>query len=318
MRKASVALLVLAFASPLAWSQTFPNRPIRVLVPFTAGSGSDTAARFFGDRISATLGQPVVVENKPGADAVIAVMAAKSAPADGYTILLASISPIAVNPVVLKDLPYDPLRDFKPLSGLTRGMNVLVVAPGSSIKTLAELVAAAKKAPAPLSVGSYSMGYRLVIEWFAGLAGIKISYVPYKGAAPVFNDVMGRQLDYGIVDMGGAVSLIKAGKMRALAVSGEKRHPEAPGVPTIMESGYPELVTYSWTSFYVRSETPEDATSKLAGALQKALATNEAREFIRVTGGELMPYPPEAMRKFQRDELDRFRRIAEAAGIKPE
>src|SRR5204863_2127259 len=150
MRKTCVALLVLAFASPLAWSQAFPNRPIRVIVPFTAGSGSDTSARFFGEKISALLGQPVVVENKPGANAVIAVMAVKSAPADGYSILLASTSPMSVNPLALKDLPYDPLKDLKPLSGLTRGMNVLVIAPGSSIKTLAELVAAAKKAPAPL------------------------------------------------------------------------------------------------------------------------------------------------------------------------
>lgn len=320
MREIFIAFLaaVLAHVPLFAFAQKdFPNRPIRIIVPFTAGSGSDTSARFFGERMATSLGQPAVVENKPGANAVIAVMTVKSAPADGYTILLASNSPMSVNPLAIKDLPYDPLKDLKPLSGLSRGMNALVVAPGSEIRSVADLVATARKAPAPLTVGSYSMGYRLVVEWFAGLAGARFSYVPYKGGAPVFTDVMGRQLDFGIVDMGGAVSLVKSGKMRALAVSGEKRHPEFPDVPTLSET-YPECVTYSWTSFYVRAETPDDVTGKLVDALQKALASNEAREFVKSTGAELMPFPPEVMRKFQRDELERFRRIADAAGIKPE
>jgi tripartite-type tricarboxylate transporter receptor subunit TctC len=166
-------------------------------------------------------------------------------------------------------------------------------------------------------VGNYSAGYHLALEWFASLAGVKFNHIPYKGGAPIFTDIMGNQLDFAIVDLGGVSSLLKGGKIRALAVSGEKRHADFPDIPTIRET-FPDYVNYSWTSFYVRSETPEDVTSKLADALQKVLATNDAKEFVKKTGAELMALPPAAMQKYHRDELERFRRIAAVAGIKPE
>jgi tripartite-type tricarboxylate transporter receptor subunit TctC len=247
---------------------------------------------------------------------VLSVMAVITAPADGHSILLASNSPLSVNPITIKDLPYDPLKDLKPLSGLTRGMNAYIVAPNSRFNTLADLVAASKQGP-PLNVGNYSAGYHLALEWFATLAGIKLNHIPYKGGAPIFTDVMGNQLDFAIVDMGGVSPLLKSGKLRALAVSGEKRHADFPDIPTIKES-YPEYVNYSWTSFYVRAQTPDDITAKLADALEKVLATQDARDFVRRMGAELMPLPPAAMQKYHRDELERFRRIAEVAGIKPE
>ena len=318
MKRMLLVLVGLMAIAPLALGQTkdFPNRPVKVIVPFTPGSSSDTAARFFGEKLAAVLGQPFVVENRPGASGVISVMAVKSAPGDGHMILVASISLISVNPVMIKDLPYDPIKDLKPLSGLIRGMNAYIVAPNSKLLTLADLVAEAKKPQQPLNVGNFSAGYQLALQWFAGLAEVKFNYVPYKGAAPVFTDVMGNQLDFAIVDLAGVATLLKSGRLRALAVSGEKRDPDFPDVPTIKESGYPDYVNYSWTSFYVRSETPDDVTAKLADAVQKVLATNEARDFAKSLGGELMPYAPVAMLKFQRDELERFRRIATAAGIK--
>jgi tripartite-type tricarboxylate transporter receptor subunit TctC len=268
--------------------------------------------------MSAILGQPVVVENRPGASGVIAVSAVKSAPADGHMILLGSISLLSVNPVTMKDLPYDSIKDLKPIAGLTRGMAAIIVPQNSKLVTLADLVAASKDEKKPLSAGTYSAGYQLVFEWFANLAGIKLNHIPYKGGASIYTDLMGNQLDVAIVDVGGAAPLIKSGKLRAIAMSGETRHPEFPDVPTIKESGYPEYVTYTWTSFCVRAETPDDITAKLADALQKALATNEAKEFGRSMGGELMPYGPADMQKFQREELDRFRRIAAIAGVKPQ
>jgi len=313
-----VAFLSLMLAAPLALGQAkdFPNKPVKVIVPYTAGSGSDTSARFFGEKLAALLGQPFVVENKPGASGVISAMAVKTAPADGYTILLASNSPLSVNAVTIKDLPYDPLKDLKPLSGMTRGMNAYVVAPNSKLITLADLVAAAKTEKQALNAGSYSDGYQLALEWLASVMGVKFNYIPYKGGSQVFTDVMGNQLDFGLVDMGGVVPLLKSGRLRALAVSGEVRHPEFPNVPTIKESGYPEYVNYAWTSFCVRTETPDDVTAKLADALQKVLATQEARDFVKKMGAELMPFAPDAMRKFQRDEITRFRRIAEVSGFK--
>jgi tripartite-type tricarboxylate transporter receptor subunit TctC len=319
MTRTRLAFLALMLIAPLALGQAkdYPNKAVKVIVPFTAGSGSDTSARFFGEKLAAILGQPFVVENRPGASGVLSVMAVKTAPADGYMILLASNSPLSVNPVTIKDLPYDPLKDLKPLSGLTRGMNAYIVAPNSKLNTLADLVTVSKQGAQPLNVGNYSAGYHLALEWFAALAGIKLNHIPYKGGAPIFTDVMGNQLDFAIVDMGGVSPLLKSGKLRALAVSGEKRHADFPDIPTIKES-YPEYVNYSWTSFYVRSETPDDITAKLAEALERVLATQDARDFVKRMGAELMPLPPAAMQKYHRDELERFRRIAAVAGIKPE
>jgi tripartite-type tricarboxylate transporter receptor subunit TctC len=320
MKNIWLAYLGLALISTFALGQAkdFPNRPVKVIVPFTSGSGSDTAARFFGEKLAGILGQPFVVENRPGASGVISVMAVKSAPADGYTILLASNSPLSVNPVTIKGLPYDPLKDLKPLSGLTRGMAVFFVPGNSNLNTLADLVSLGKKESRPLTVGTYSAGYQLVMEWFASLAGVKFTNVPYKGGAQVYTDVMGGQLDVGISDLGGVASLLKSGKIRPLAVTGEKRHPDFPEVPTFNESGYPDYVTYNWTSFCVRAETPDDVTTKLAEALQKVLATNEAREFVGKSSLDLMPLAPAAMRQFQMKEISGFRRIAETAGIQPQ
>lgn len=311
-------LTVLMAASPASHAQekAFPTKTVSIVVPFTAGSGSDTSARFFGEQLSKTFNQSFIVENRPGASGIIAVNTVKNAPADGHTILLASNSPIAVNPVTIKNLPYDPIKDLKPISGVTRGMNGLVVAPGSSIKNIADLVAAAKQRE--VAVGTYSDGYRLALEWLSSQTKVKFTNVSYKGGAPIFTDVIGGHLEVGLVDMGGAAEMLKSGKLRAIAVSGETRHKEFPDVPTIKESGYPEYVTYSWTSFYVRADTPDDITKKLADAMQKALHSDAAKEFVKKTGGELMPHTAEAMREYQNAEIARFRRIAETAGIKPQ
>ncbi|MCX7144570.1 MAG: tripartite tricarboxylate transporter substrate binding protein [Proteobacteria bacterium] len=306
MKRMLLVLLGLMVFAPMAMGQPkdFPNKTVKVIVPYTAGSGSDTSARFFGEKLSGMLGQPFVVENKPGASGVLSVMAVKAAPADGYSILLVGTSQLAVTPFTIKDLPYDPNKDLKPLAGLTRGMNVFIAPPNSKLQTLADLVATAKRDKELLNVGTYAAGYQLALEWFASMAGVKFTNVPYKGGAPIFTDIMGGQLDFAVADLGGVASLLKSGKIRALAVSGEKRHPDFPDVPTIKESGYPEYVNYSCTSLY--------------DALQKVLATNEAKEYVRKTGAELMPHTPAAMEKYQRDEYARFRRIAELAGIKPE
>ncbi|MCW5233969.1 Bug family tripartite tricarboxylate transporter substrate binding protein [Verminephrobacter eiseniae] len=322
-RRLLLALAGMAVARPgLAQGQAgaalpaFPTRTIRIVVPFTPGSGADNSARYFGERLATQWGQAVVVENRPGANGIIALQAVKHAPADGYTLLLASNSPLAVNPLVIKDLGYDPVKDYKPLSGLARSMNAIVVANDSPLATLEALLAAAKAGP--LTVGTYSAGYHLAAAWLAQLAGCTFSNVPYKGQAPIMTDVIGRQIDFAQVDLGGAMPLLKAGKLRALAVSGETRNPDLPGVPTVREKGFDEYVQYSWTSFYVHAQTPAEVAGKLAAALQKTLATEESRAFVRKTGGELMPYPPEQMQRFLLEEIARFRKIAAIANIRPE
>lgn len=319
IKSLSVSLL-LAMIAPLATGQTasFPARPLKIVVPTSPGSGSDTTARHFGEQLSVLLGQPVVIDNKPGANGIIAAMAVKQAPADGYTIFLGTNTHMAVNPSVVKDLPYDPIKDFKPVTGLARGMMIFIASPNSKIGNIPDLVAAAKNSKQKLNVGTYTAGFNLSGKWFGSVTGTESVNVPYKGAPEVFIALMGDQLDWAVSDLIAAIPQVKAGKLKAIAVSGDKRHPDYPDIPTIKESGYPEYVNYTWTSMYIRSETPEAVTAKLVDTMQKILATPAAREFIAKIGSDPMALPPADMRKFQISETERFKRIADGAGIKPE
>ena len=318
--KARTLLLALAVFAPLAGAQVanFPSRALKIVVPTSPGSGSDTTARYFGEQLSAAFGQPVLIDNRPGANGTIAAMAVKQAPADGYTIFLGTNTHMAVNPVVLKDLPYDPVKDFKPVTGLARGMMLFVASPGSKVATIADLVNAAKSSKQRLNVGTYTAGFHLSAEWFGSVTGTRHVNVPYKGAPEVFTALLGDQLDWSVSDVIAAMPQVKSGKLKGLAVSGETRHPDYPDIPTVKESGYPEYVNYTWTSMYIRSETPEAVTTKLVDAMQKILATPGAKAFIAKIGSDPMPLPPAEMRKFQSSETERFRRIADSAGIKPE
>ena len=311
-----IATLLLALTAQA--QDTFPNRPLRIVVPTTPGSGSDITARFFGEQLATALGQPVTIDNKPGASGVIAAMAVRQAPADGYTLFLATNTHLAVNPLVVKDLPYDAVKDFRPLTGLARGMMIFITPTDSKITDVRELVRAAKGAPQLLSVGSYTAGFQLSAEWFASVSGTKHVYVPYRGAPEVFTALMGNQLDWAVSDLIAAVPQVRGGKLRAIAVSGDRRHPDSPDVPTLKESGYPDYVNYTWTSLVVRSETPDATAARLVEALQKILATPAAREFAARIGSELLPLAPAELRRFQLSETERFRRIADGAGIKPQ
>lgn len=298
-------------------AKDFPSRAVHVIVPFTPGSSADSASRFLGTELSEMLGQPFVVENRPGGAGAIAISAVKGAPADGYTILLASNSLLSVNPLILKSLP-DPANGLKPLSGISRGVNALVVAADSPYKTLGDLVAAGKaKGAEGLNGGTYSGGYRLAAEWLAALAGFKFNNIAYKGASQLLIDATANRLDFAVVSLDGAMPMVEAGKLRMLAISDEKRHEAIANVPTIKES-FPEYVNYSWDSFYVRDETPQAIADKLTDALQKALAMEATKDFIVKAGRQPMPYKPAQMEQYQKNELERFRAIANAAGIKPE
>ena len=311
---------IMATAASIATAQgtIFPSRSLKIVVPTSPGSGSDTTARYFAEQLTTALGQPVVIDNKPGANGVIAAMTVKQAPADGYTIFLASNTHMAVNPIFVKDLPYDPVKDFKPVTGIARGMMIFIASPNSKMNGVADLVGASKNAKQPLTVGTYTAGFHLSAEWFASTTGTKYVNVPYKGAPEVFIGLMGDQLDWGVSDLIAAMPQVKAGKLKALAVSGEKRHPDYPDIPTVKESGYPEYVNYTWTSLYMRSETPDAVAAKLVDVMQKILVTPGAREFIAKIGSDPMAFPPAEMRKFQSSETERFRRIADGAGIKPQ
>lgn len=310
--------LMLVATSTHAQSGVFPSRPLKIVVPTSPGSGSDTTARFFGEQLSAALGQPVLIENKPGGNGVIAAMAVKQAPADGYTIFLGTNTHMAVNPSVVKDIPYDGLKDFKPVTGLARGMMLFVTPSNSKIGSIAELVASAKGSKDLLNSGSYTAGFHLSAEWFSSATGTRAVNVPYKGAPEVFTALIGNQIDWAISDLIAAMPQVKGGKLRGIAVSGEKRHADYPDIPTVKESGFPDYVNYTWTSMYIRAEVPEAATGRLVEAMQRIMATAVTREFIAKIGSEPMALAPAEMRRFQISETERFRLVAQAAGIKPQ
>ena len=312
----ALALASLFGTQVRAQGADFPSKPIRMLVPFTVGSGADSSARALAEHMQRSLGQSVTVENRPGASGAIAAMAVKQAPADGYTIMVGSNSPMSVNPIVVKNLGYDPLKEFKAVHGIGRSQNIWYVANESPLKTMNDLVAQARTRP--LNVGSYSAGYQLAMEWVALMSKGKLSYVPYKGQAQAVNDVIGRQLDAALGDLGGALPLIQSGKMRAIAVSGENRHPALPNVPALREI-WPEYINYSWTAFWVRTETPADVHAKLVGAVNRAMRTPEMTRYFESQGSEPMYNSgPAEMGRYQLEEYQRFKAIADTVGIKPE
>lgn len=311
-RRALFAALAVPFG--LAHAQGEP-KAIRVIVPFGAGGGSDPPARYFGGRLAEALRQPVIVENRPGGiSGSIGTMAVKNAPADGLTILVASMSPLVVNPIVVKELPYDPLTDFKPITGLTKTTNAIVVPAGSPHKDLASLVQASR-ANGKLNAGGSSALFQLGASWFANLAGFRFTYAPYKSVGQVLTDVAGGNLDWAFVDLGGALPLAKAGRVRVLGTTGDQRHPALPDVPTVLESGWKDFVFHSWITFHVRAETPPDVTRRLVDAMRPIVNSEGARDFARKADAELFPLGPEELVRHQREELLRFQRVAQAAGI---
>lgn len=316
-RRLFLALGLAACGGALAQGAAgFPNKPISIVVPFTAGGGSDAAARFFGEKLATELGQPVLVDNKPGASGTIGTRLVVSQPADGYTLLLGSTSPLVTNVVMVKDLPYDAVKDFKPVAGLTKNMTAIVVPASSPYRTLAELVAASKKEK--LNAGTASAGFQLAAEWFASVAEFKYTHVPYKGLSQTLTDVAGGNLHWAIVDLAGAMPLLQANRIRALAVTDDARHPFFPAVPTVKESGFSQYVYNTWTSFHVRAGTPEDVTRRLTDATMKILRSPAAQEWASKGGAQLLPLGPAEFAKFQREELERFQKVAETAGIKAE
>lgn len=315
--KQMAVFLGLAVISSIVFAQEkdFPSKPIRLVAPFGPGSGADTTGRFFADLLGKTLGQPAFVENRPGASGSVGAVAVKNAPADGYTLLIAGWSAQAVNPVVFQDLPYDPIKDFKPVSGLMRSALGFFVPANSKINSLAEFVAAAKNAKQPLNGGTISEGQQIVVAWFSGLAGVKFQNVPYKTGGQMLADLMGNQIDWAIENIPSTTPMVRSGKLRMLATSGETRHSAHPNVPTVRESGYPEFANYGWSGLYVRAETPADITGVLADAMKKVMAMQAARDYARKIGSEQMIFGPEAMRKYEADQLATFRRVARASGI---
>lgn len=310
------ALYPLAPKSALAKTDPFPTRPLKIIIPFPPGGGSDGAARFVADQLPQYLSQPVIVENKPGASGLIAINTVKSAPADGHTILLGGNSPMAAVPALSK-VTYDPVEDFQAISGLTRGMVMLGVSTKSRFETFEDLLQALKSSvDKPLLGGTFSDGYRLSIEWLGQLAGFKFENVAYKGQEPMTTELVGGHLDFAVIEAASAAEMVKGGRIRPLVVSGETRHPLYPSVETLKEKGYPEYSFYSWTSLYVKAGTPSPVFSVLSSALEKIMNSGAAVQYAKNRGTELMPYSAEKMQQYQKEQLRIYKETAIKARLR--
>lgn len=296
----------------------FPNKPLKILVPFAAGSGADSSSRFYGEQLSKHFNQPVTVENRPGGSGVIAVQAVRAAPADGLTILMGSNSPVVVNAITVKNLPYDPFKDLRPLHGVALSPVAFAVRADSPYKTMADVVAAAKKENRPLQLGNYSAGYQLVAAWLGSASGLEVNHIPYKGGGQMLTDVVGGQLDVGVIDFTGTTEMMKGGRLRVLAITAAQRDPQYPTIPTMKESGFADFETSVWSAFFVRAETPTELVDKLAVAIHKIMNSDAGRAYHATLPSSTMMLGPKELGEFQLREYQRFKRVADAAGIKPE
>lgn len=298
-----------------AVAQGFPAKPIKFVVPFGPGSGTDTSARYFGRKLQELTGQPVVVENRPGANGFIAVKQVLAAPADGYTVFIGSNSTLAVNVALFKQLPYDPTTEFAPLTMMMRAPAMLVVPGKSAVKDLRGLIADAQKRPGQVNFGAGSAGYQLMGELLNDAAQIKTVHVPFKGAGETVTALAGGVVDYAFAEATAVQELTKSGLLHALAVASDKRLANAPDVPTVGEAGLPGFEAYTWVGAMVSSKTPAPITARLAELFTQISKMDETQEFYARIGATPMTGGPEQMRQFQRKEIALWKRIVTQAKV---
>jgi tripartite-type tricarboxylate transporter receptor subunit TctC len=312
------ALLVAAvLATDGAVAQSWPSKPVRIIVPFTGGSATDILARTFGQQLSEAWGQPVIVENRPGAGGTIGTGIVANAPADGYTLLVHSAA-YSVNPSMYPDLPFDTRKAFVEIAPLGGQPNVLVVAPASGIKSVQDLVTQAKQKPGVFNYGSAGAGSGTHInaEKFRLATGIDAVHVPYKGTPEALTDTMAGRVTFFFSPISAALPQVKDGKLVALAVSSAQRSSALKDVPTIAESGVPGFDYNLWVGLFGPAAMPADIVERINKDVQRALATPEIKERLANLGAEPMPMTPAEFKQFAHDEMDVGAKIVKAAGIK--
>lgn len=314
-------LVVTSFlAANAAHAQDYPNKPIRFVVPFAPGGGTDLLARAVAPRMSDHLGRQVVIENRTGAGGNIATeYVAKSAP-DGYTILLAYIGPIAVSPSLYKSLGFNPTRDFKAVSLMANIPLVLVVHPSLPVKSVKQLIAIARSQPGQLSYGSAGSGtaQELAGELFKLMTATKILAVPYRGGAPAATALLTGEIHVLFTGALAVFPQVKSGRLRALAVTTAKRLESAPDVPTVAESGVPGFEVVSWNGILVPAGTPDAIVARLHASVTKALAATDTRERLHAQGLEIVASSPEHFERFIKTEIAKWAKVVQASGMRPE
>jgi tripartite-type tricarboxylate transporter receptor subunit TctC len=310
----AAALAVAASAPPAA---AYPERPITFVVPFPPGGSSDAIARTLSQKMSASLGQPIVVENVAGATGAIGATRVKRAAADGYTVLVASIGVYATNPFLQKNLPYDPVKDFDLLTVLVRAPNLLVVHPSVPANTVAEFVEYLKKNPDKVSFASSGAGSsdHLTAALFWQRTGTAGVHVPYKGGGPAISDLLAGHALASFQNLNAVIAHVKGGKLKALAVTGERRAAALPEVPTLAEAGVQDLVVYSWQAAAAPKGLPKNVRDKLHAAFVAALNDAEVAPKLAAQGFELVGNTPEQFAQFLNQELARWKQVIERGKI---
>src|SRR4051812_9792078 len=313
-------MLLALVVSQATLAQAWPNRPVRLIVPFAAGAGiNDIMARLVGQHLGAGLGQPVVIENRAGAGGIAGTEAAAKAVPDGYTFLMTNVS-LVTSAFLYAGLPYDPQKDFVPVTLVATSPLMLVVHPSVAAKSVQELVALAKANPGKLTFGSGGVGStpHLSVELFKSAAGIDAVHVPYKGGAPALNDLVGGQLSFMIENVPGTMPFVKAGKLRALAITSAERSPLEPALPTMAESGVPGYEVLGWQGVFAVAGTPPEIVARLQGEVGKVLRLPEVRERLAALGAEPVGSTPAEFGAFVRAENARWGRIIREKGIRSE
>jgi len=301
------------------FAQGYPNKPVRFVVPFTAGSATDILARTVGQQLSVLWGQPVVIDNRPGAGGTIGAAIVAKSPGDGYTLLVHSAAH-AYNPAIYSSLTYDTVRDFVEVVPLAGQPNVLVVAPSTGMKSVADLIATAKQKPGALNFASAGNGSGTHIngEKFRIAAGIDVLHIPYKGTPEALADTMAGRVTYFFSPISAALPQVREGKLVALGVSTAKRSNVLPSVPTIAESGLPGFDYNLWVGMFAPAGTPADLVERINRDVLRVLQTPEAKERLTALGAEAMPMTPAEFRKFVQDEIADSGKVVKAAGIRIE
>jgi tripartite-type tricarboxylate transporter receptor subunit TctC len=316
--RAAVAALALSALAGAACAQ-YPSHPVRFVVPSAAGGGTDIIARAISLKLAESLGQQFVVDNRPGAGQMIGIELAARSPADGYTILMAA-STLAINPVTYKKVPYDPVRDFAPITQAATLPNVLVVHPSLQVNSLKELIDYAKRNPGKLNFGSAGIGTspQMSIELLKSMAGIDMVHIPYKGTAPGVVDLLAGQVLVMAPNVLTALPHIKSGRLRALAVTSVKRSAALPEVPTVAEAGLPGYDSTQWYGVLAPAGTQREIVARLHDAIVHALRDEEVGRRLAADGAEPVGNRPEEFAAFIKSESEKWAKVAQAAGIKPE
>jgi tripartite-type tricarboxylate transporter receptor subunit TctC len=312
-------LLMSAMLAAASVQAQYPNRAVRMVVPSSAGGGTDIIARVVAPKLTERLGQQIVVENRPGAGTMIGGDVVAKAPPDGYTLLMA-VSTLATNPVIYKKVPYNAITDFAPITLVLSAPNILVVHPSLPVKTVKELIWFAQARPGELNFGSAGAGTNphLSMALFLSMAGLKMVHVPYKGSAPAMIDLLSGQVVTMAATMLTGMPHVRSGRLRAIGLTGSKRNAAAPDVPTIAEAGVPGYEAVQWYGLLAPAQIPKDIVVRLNREMVAILQLPEIKERFAADGGDAAPTTPEEFGRYIRSETEKWARVAKAAGIRPE